>query len=409
MATQMDPKLTSLLTRNTIHADVVEGMRLKKCLSIEDLANWVSNRDDLDKHFIDDTSQKDENSQKSRLRQAWRQAEAITSKGLERVSLGLSSEALDEPLDDVQAKSLEELFTKTYNTRMFPPERIGRDILLGRIFREFQILKPNMYQIAKVKSVGDMALATGTIKRKLGHNATITVDGDDTVDDTDVGFVLHFIDRLELLSNTWALSGIHKVTVGTNEVIFAYWPDCQDYVWKFRAECGNLLGKFSETSIVNYATKIEEAFRLKAIELIRGSEVIPWGQALTRVMKEQVYEWEHKKDILVPYRVPRPQQLPDARGQQRDQEPKKPKPNPREGNPKEGSEHKRNWKTSKYTKDNQEICRRFNDVRGCKQTCPLKFLHVCDCWLEAGRVCANKGHNRMTHKESSSGAVAKTW
>jgi len=264
--------------------------------------------------------------------------------------------------------------------------------------------KPNMFQIAKIKSLGEMALTSGTIKRKLGHNATITAEGDDAVEDSDVGFVLHFVDRLELLANTWALAGIHKVTFGTNEVIYAYWPDCQDYVWKFRSECGDLLGKFSEGSIVQYATRVEEAFRLRAIELVRGAESLPWGKALTRVVKEQAFEWEHKKDLLLPYRVSRPLAIADRQppSQAGPSDPKKTKLTPRTG-----SEHKRNWQTSRYTKDNKEICRKFNDIRGCKQKCPMGYLHVCDCWLESGKACANTAHNRLGHKEASHGAVAK--
>jgi len=405
----MDSKLIALLTRNGIDKIIVDAMADKNCNSLEDLANWVETRDKLDEHFINHTSLKDDGAQKARLRMAWRQAEAITARSLERVSQGLATEALDEPLDDSQAKSLEEAFVKAYNTRMFQPDRVGRDILLGRIFREFQSRKPNMYQIAKVRSIGDMALSTGTIKRKIGQNTTITVDGEDAVADYDVGYVLIFSERLEILANTWALAGTHKVSFQGVDVTFAYWADCYDYVLKFRKECAERLGTFTEASIIDYATKVEEAFRLKVIEHVRGAECLPWGHALTKVLKEEAYEWEHKKVALIPLARARLTPGPMANG---DSAPRSDASGPRE--PKKAraaqradSDYKRSWKTSKWSADNQEICRKWNDPRGCKHKCPAGFLHICDVVLSSGKVCGAKSHSRIGHKEASHGAVTK--
>ena len=273
----MDAELTLLLTRNNIHDDVVAAMKAKSCLSIEDFANWVENRAELDACLIDSTSQKDSGNQKSRIKMAWRQAEAMTAKSLERISMGLATEVLDEPLDDTQSKSLEAAFTTYYHTRMFPPERIGRDILLGRIYREFQACKPNMYQISKVRTIGDMSSAPGTIKRRIGHNATLTVEGEDSMPDMDVGNVLVFIDRLEFLANTWALAGCHTVAYMGKDVVFAWWPDCQDYVWAFRKECSALMSKFTEGSIIDYATKVED-FALKLSISSVATTTSPGGQ-----------------------------------------------------------------------------------------------------------------------------------
>ena len=405
----MDAKLIALLTRNGVDQIIMDAMGAKNCNTLEDLANWVETRDKLDEHFINHTDLKNDGAQKARLRMAWRQAEAVTARSLERVSQGLANEALDEPLDDSQAKSLEEAFVKAYNTRMFQPDRVGRDILLGRIFREFQSRKPNMYQVAKVRSIGDMALSTGTIKRKIGQNTTITVDGEDAVADYDVGYVLIFSERLEILANTWALAGTFKVTYQGKDVPFAFWADCYDYVLKFRKECAERLGTFTEASIIEYATKVEEAFRLKVIEHVRGAEFVPWGHALTKVLKEEAYEWEHKKSVLIPLGrarlTPGPMASSDPapRGEASGQrEAKKPRTAQREA-----SDYKRSWKTSKWNTDNQELCRRWNDVRGCKQKCPAGYVHACDVVLASGKTCGAKSHNRMGHKEAVHGTVAR--
>lgn len=75
---------------------------------------------------------------------AWRQAEAMTAKSLKPFSMGRTTEGFDEPLDETQAKSVEDTSTPYYHTRMCTPDTVGRDIILGTIDREFQTRNPNM-------------------------------------------------------------------------------------------------------------------------------------------------------------------------------------------------------------------------------------------------------------------------
>ena len=51
----------------------------------------------------------------------------------------------------------------------------------------------------------------------------------------------------------------------------------------------------------------------------------------------------------------------------------------------------------------KEICKAFNDNRGCKgrgkgKPCPNGQLHVCDVVLPSGKPCGNKNHSRKGHK-----------
>ena len=50
----------------------------------------------------------------------------------------------------------------------------------------------------------------------------------------------------------------------------------------------------------------EEAFRSKAIEIVRGTEKVPWGKALLRVLREEAAIWLQFRGILVLKHTPPP-------------------------------------------------------------------------------------------------------
>ena len=47
----------------------------------------------------------------------------------------------------------------------------------------------------------------------------------------------------------------------------------------------------------------------------------------------------------------------------------------------------------------QEICKAWNDARGCTSPCPRGKIHVCDVLVD-GRVCGKSGHARWGHKNT---------
>eukprot|EP00973_Karenia_brevis_P028100 3871199-Karenia_brevis.AAC.1 len=44
----------------------------------------------------------------------------------------------------------------------------------------------------------------------------------------------------------------------------------------------------------------------------------------------------------------------------------------------------------------QDICKRFNDQRGCKPNCPQGKLHLCDILLASNKACGGT-HTRSQH------------
>ena len=49
----------------------------------------------------------------------------------------------------------------------------------------------------------------------------------------------------------------------------------------------------------------------------------------------------------------------------------------------------------------RNICKAYNDVRGCgdERRCPAKGAHVCDVIMPNGKACGSKSHNRSSHPQ----------
>ena len=45
----------------------------------------------------------------------------------------------------------------------------------------------------------------------------------------------------------------------------------------------------------------------------------------------------------------------------------------------------------------KEVCKKFNDQRGCSRSCPDNRLHSCDALNQQGQVCGSTSHSRKNH------------
>ena len=153
MTASLEAAFVHLCEKNSLPDAVRQQFLALKCLSVGQFANWVDQRADLKAAFLDATTCKDDPSVLSRLKMAWRQAEAIVEHNLKRQSEGLQDEALDEPLDSGTQSSVQDTFKKRYGWSTLPPARMGAGALLGRIYREFQHNKPTLYALTKVRTL----------------------------------------------------------------------------------------------------------------------------------------------------------------------------------------------------------------------------------------------------------------
>jgi len=415
MAAIMKDSLKQLLVRNAIADSVIAEMIDKQCLNVEDFANWVDKREDLKAAFIDNTDQRQVPAQTARIKMAWRQAEAVVQKGLKRTSEGLTEEPLDEPLDEALRVSVIETFSKAWLWPDLPLVRMGTDSLLGRVFREFQARKPTLYPVAKVKSLASVqAKIGGATRRKVGDRVTLCFEGqeDDTMDN--VGSVYDYFTLLEILSNTWAVGGAFEVQYQAAVVKYASWPEIYAYNVEIRDEAIGKISDHTESSVLAYVTTVEEEFRIKAIALARSKDQIPWGKALTTVIKEHSSIWDHKADLLAK-RKPSYAGVTLREGPSGRQKPQQMGGAAPDSSPiitqmkKEGkdTDWRKNWATGRYDAKNNYICKAWNDTRGCKRNCPKQHAHICDVVLSNGQLCGSSKHNRLGHKISEHGMAKK--
>ena len=329
---------------------------------------------------------------------AWRQAEAIYQRSLKRISEGLQDEPLDEALDVGVQDNVEENFKKFYSWKAFQPEEIGADTLLGRVFREFQKWKPSMYAISKVKSVAITQHSTHSAKRHCGGGVTVTVDGEDDADGYSMAMFLSFLYALEVLCNTWALAGCFDTESKEYPGKFAHWADTTAYYKVIRDNGTKELTQYTEDSVIVYCREVEEEFRRRAISLTRSSEKIPWGAALAKVIKDNSNIWQNKRELLV-RRVTLTAHVGDSGPRS-----KKGKGSGKDAAPKgTTAKDKATWATARKDASGNDICKMFNDVRGCKDWCPAKRAHVCDVVLASGKTCLSKSHARTGHNPAQHG------
>eukprot|EP00972_Heterocapsa_arctica_P036578 5383756-Heterocapsa_arctica.AAC.1 len=85
--------------------------------------------------------------------------------------------------------------------------------------------------------------------------------------DTNTAFGLQArVQAYDLLGLAWAMSGCFEVKVGDETFRYCHWQCCARYLNDMRDRAFPLLDPYTESSVIDYATKCEETLRAFAIE-----------------------------------------------------------------------------------------------------------------------------------------------
>jgi hypothetical protein len=426
----MSTELRSLLVDNDVHQDIINwlGDAAQQCYSIKSFANWVDERSDIDKYVVQCVpSQKTSRSQIAAVKQAWREAEGIVSRGLKRSAEGLSEEALDEPLHSDLQRSLEATFEAYYKFTI-EPRRFGYDALLGRFRREFDRRQPSALALTRARSLADSQRTNIVKRRQLAFDVQVEFGnsyGDEASDmnRSSSQCLRHLFHALEIFSNTWALAGCFDVEwlqkSGTM-IKYVHWQDACFYVQSLKDKADGYVDRgYTQASIYDSLITLETAFRARAIELSRARDPMPWGLALRQALKDESSKWQDDKDKLV-----KMGEKPGSGGGGRGgpgggdgrREAARGGPSPAalknggvgdrsQGGGDKSTRNNRNAHTVSE-QNGKRVCKAFNDQRGCKHPCEKGLLHVCDIRLQGGRVCG-KSHNRRSHDEKRDGKITR--
>ena len=422
-----------MLDKSRVDPKITDWLKDQGCESVEELGNWVDKTADLAPKILDklpqDVKGDDQwvQAQTSRLRLAWRQADAITSRGIKRMAEGISEEPMDDPLDDAVHKDAIAKFKKAYGWVDLPTEIMGSDSLLGRIFREFKKKAHTLLPLSKVKSLADTS-GGGSHKRRTLLPGLI-IESSSALDDESDSSVAHFMEflgRLEVLTNTWAVAGVFEASHESKMVKYCAWPEACEYLREMRTHGETALYDYTERSVVCYVVAVEEALRKKVIEGARGESAPPFGSVLKETTGKYAHFWQEKKHLLVNKnpggRVGgnagggdpkgKGKKGRDARGGSTQQQSTQPAGKGSKGTKGKGkgdlaqtvsSNARKRWDIAYEGADSWRICTRFNDKRGCVWPCPNNCSHVCNVLLQSGKVCGAGNHNRFSHDEGRHG------
>jgi len=402
------------------------------CTTIAVFANWVGDKEEVYDAFLAATPLQADKGQAARLKQCWREANAIVEAAIARTGQGIQNEDLDQPLDDTFQRNLETQFRTTYNWARLDNRRTGSDVLLGRISREFQKRTPSMYAVSRVKSLARALKSSSAKRQRLGDRFALDYF-DDYADGTDEADTLAgWLRNLEILTNTWALAGCFNVQWAGSPVKYAHWEQTSLYLYEFRTRMEAEALKYFPGPVLDFAIQTEEAFRGAAIQLARDDPPVPWGLALLTALDKSSQIWSDKKEVLG-HKINRASASassdawvdPNAAAWGKPAKPKsKPGPPPQlasvKGKGKKGDGKKgkakgdgndggdrRKWVKNNYSASGRWICHPWNSPGGCRSPCQDGGLHVCDATLANGYGCEGN-HTKANHHVSRDGAVKFT-
>ena len=119
-----------------------------------------------------------------------------------------------------------------------------------------------------------------------------------------LGDVLAFLASLWVLALTWWVAGCFEVTQESEQVTFCHCSDTFDYTQENENRILEMRTTCSDASLLAYVMKVEEDFRVKAVELCPAPEhPLPWSPALQRAHgrdKERGYMWQSSSSSGAP-------------------------------------------------------------------------------------------------------------
>ena len=401
--------LRALLEKNGVDESVIAFLGESGCKELSSFSNWVEQKAELKQAVIDKTPKKDDPGELAKLKQAWREAEALNSRSLKRAAEGLQGEELDSPLDSDVQKQVEDNFRKAYGWPGLPSRQVACDSLLGRVKREFERRQPSMFSILRVRTLAQAQRGNPLKTRRLSESVSLQLgEGEDDTPASTNGLYAWLL-LLQVLCTTWAVAGCFYTEAGSGKRDrFAHWAQTCEYYSEIAYRAHEALLLFTEESVVGWIQMVEEEMRARAIELVRGVQKELWGNALLQALKDCSHRWAETRTSLNPRaKAVRPQlpvnpQTPVPPGTPTP--PGRPQPLPPPGGP---APSPKKWKTGSTLMNGASVCKRWNDPRGCAKACPNGKAHVCDIVLaSSGRICGRKDHPRTKHEPAKHGMPA---
>jgi hypothetical protein len=328
-------------------------------------------------------------------------------------------ENLDDPLTNADKDNLLRSFKATYKIVLRPSECPTAN-LMGRAFKECKARTNTFVQLPKVKSLISAQLKESVSKEKIGH-LTVSFGGDTGNTPVPVEGVLDFISRLEILTNAYAISGTTICDDLDGNPMWCSLQEAHDYVLQFKdalkrihvskaIEADETMRKAVVDKVQNEQMRLGAALREVSIEyrsLLQGNDRKGKGNAGNDGGKGDSQKDRTIADLK---RKLQQQQANMGKGGKYGQH--TPQQHLTQGGGKGNfsnfgsllalTDYKKPRKTGdKNLPDGRQICKRWNDKRGCEQKAgraPCHHVHACDVVIDDhGSLCMSTEHNRLGH------------
>ena len=444
----MDGELQTLLKGNNVD-DIVCAWLLKApqgVKTVKNYANFLESRADVQKDILDHINTHKENSeQRTALKQAWREADALSTARLKRTAEGLSEEIAQEPLPEIQQTQLVDCFRIIHGQfGDIADEDMGSDVILGKFFREFERRKPTMMEISKMRSIATAHLTPGSKRTRLSANVDVVytepVAGSiklnprfgNTNRTTDAHKFDEFFKLFTILINTWSVAGCTDITYGSGDSAikrkYCCWHEAKRYFKIFNDKGWRLTRTYTFDSIIEYLTVVEELMRREAIQYAKRSlDPLPWSMALIKAADGDAF-WKQEEDILVKLGTTNNPWLQEtnAKGSKNGKGGKGGGGKGGKGGGKGGKgggdsayiaqrqaantttpipDHVPGWRKFSFSKEDhfrKPICDPFNNNKGCPNKDCNRGRHCCNVRLKNGHICEGR-HSRSSHDPAQHG------
>ena len=433
MATMVD-ELRELLTSNMVPKECIDQLEADGCINMKLFSKWAPDRQSMQTLVLDKCATAKTSVQAlAALLQTFDECVAIVAEMNRRSSAGIDPEMADEPLLHAVQQALEAKFSSRYSWQLEPKYQPA-NTMLGRIKREFDRNAPTIFNLRRVRSVFNTNKLQEPKRRKLGTGTgiTFTFEQEDEEDPQELRY-RHVMAKYDILALAWAIAGNFEVMHEGVKTDMANWQQTRKYVRTLREKTELLMDTFDEQSVVRYLLSVEEQLRGFAVEYCRRSPSVPWGHALEMAMRENKDLWLDFRHLLSGQRgsssirsidaedLPvtksvqspgktqnrrRDSTVPQSPGQKQHQQQQQQQHQQKKEQPASSSQANL-VSTATHTAAGSQICKGWNDSRGCAKPCPNGRSHVCDVVLaKSGTVCGRSDHNRRAHDPARHGQPA---
>ena len=201
-------QVNSLWTQSRLSDPLIKYLTDLGVESLSDFVNLVdakSAEEQLATIVLDQSPEKGKAIQLSRLRSAWQEGQLLLQQGRKRRLEGISEDP-DEPLDETTSESLQTNWQRMYGHR---PDicLMPSDVLLGKVYREFQRGAPTLIPIRRVTSLFKASQPVQKTEVALGSGLKLQT----TMEPGPVRDIVSYYLLLRVLANAYALAGSHKV------------------------------------------------------------------------------------------------------------------------------------------------------------------------------------------------------